>query len=58
MTLDAGGTNFVFSALQGGQEIVSPIVLASNSDNLDKCLKTIIEGFELVIKKLLPNKPQ
>ena len=24
MTLDAGGTNFVFSAMQGGKEIVSP----------------------------------
>ena len=27
MTLDAGGTNFVFSAIQGCREIVEPICL-------------------------------
>ena len=27
MTLDAGGTNFVFSAIQGGKEIADPVVL-------------------------------
>ena len=27
LTLDAGGTNFVFSAIQGGEEIVKPIHL-------------------------------
>ena len=57
LTLDAGGTNFVFSALQGGNEIVIPIILPSNCDNLEKCLKTIIEGFELVIQELLPARP-
>ena len=25
MTLDAGGTNFVFSAIQGNKEIVVPV---------------------------------
>ena len=25
MTLDAGGTNFVFSAMRGGEEIVEPV---------------------------------
>ena len=29
MTLDAGGTNFVFSAIQSNEEIVEPIVLPS-----------------------------
>jgi len=56
MTLDAGGTNFVFSALQGGEEIISPIKLLSNSSNLDLSLKTIIRGFKLV-KQLLPEEP-
>jgi len=46
LTLDAGGTNFVFSALQGGEEIVDPIALPSHADDLDKSLKTIIEGLE------------
>ncbi|MCI0513791.1 ROK family protein, partial [candidate division KSB1 bacterium] len=40
MTLDAGGTNFVFSAIQGNQEIISPLTLPSQSHNLDLCLKT------------------
>ena len=57
LTLDAGGTNFVFSALKGGDEIVAPIVLPSNCDDLEKSLKTIIEGFEHVIENLLPQKP-
>ncbi|WP_031428908.1 ROK family protein [Flavimarina sp. Hel_I_48] len=57
MTLDAGGTNFVFSALQGGKEIIQPIVLDSNSDNLDSCLQTIITGFRSVKKELLPKIP-
>ena len=37
MTLDAGGTNFVFSAIRSNEEIVEPIVLPSNGDNLEKC---------------------
>lgn len=57
MTLDAGGTNFVFSALQNGLEIINPIVLAANSADLDKCLKTIIAGFEQVKDALLPKVP-
>lgn len=48
MTLDAGGTNFVFSAYQGGLEIVVPITRASNSNDLEKCISTIYEGFESV----------
>ncbi len=56
MTLDAGGTNFVFSAIQGNKQIVEPIRLYPNSDNLEKCLETIISGFEIV-KKALANTP-
>jgi len=46
LTLDAGGTNFVFSAIKGGNEIVEPIQKPSYADNLELCLKTIIEGFQ------------
>lgn len=56
MTLDAGGTNFVFSALQAGNEIVEPVTLESHPSNLDRCLKTVISGFELV-KSLLTEQP-
>lgn len=52
MTLDAGGTNFVFSALQGGEEIVEPVALPANADNREKSLKNIIDGFEQVQDKL------
>jgi len=52
MTLDAGGTNFVFCAVQANQEIIDPIRLPSNADDLDRCLDTIIEGFEQVKAKL------
>lgn len=52
ITLDAGGTNFVFSAMRGYDFIISPHSYPSNSDNLDKCLKTMITGFQEVIRKL------
>lgn len=52
MTLDAGGTNFVFSAIQDSHEVVTPVTLPSNAHNLDQCLKRIIDGFQLVKSKL------
>ena len=55
MTLDAGGTNLVFTALQGGKQIISEITSPSNADNLDKCISSIINGFEEVKKNL--NEP-
>lgn len=48
LALDAGGTNFVFSAIQGGREVVEPITLPSSGHDLKKCLATIVEGFEAV----------
>lgn len=56
LTLDAGGTNFVYSAIQGGIEIVEPLVKPSFGDDLDKCLQHIILGFEEVISRLI-EKP-
>ena len=56
MTLDAGGTNFVFTAIQGNQEIVNPVVLPSHSGNLYVCLETIVEGFNM-IEKMLDDRP-
>lgn len=56
MTLDAGGTNFIFSAIQGGQQIVKPVRKNPNSHKLSKCLKTIIKGFETV-KEHLSQEP-
>lgn len=57
MTLDAGGTNFVFSAIKSGYEVVTPITLASFANDLYKCLQTLIDGFELVKDALYPEVP-
>ncbi len=52
LTLDAGGTNMVFCAMQKGEYLVDPIRLPSNSHNLDLCLKTMVDGFSAIIDKL------
>jgi glucokinase len=56
MTLDAGGTNFVFSAVRGLSNIIDPINMPSNGDNLEKCLESIVSGFKAV-EKAVPEKP-
>ncbi len=56
LTLDAGGTNFEFSAIQGNEGIIDPVKTPSFSDDLDKCISNIITGFEAV-QKNLPAKP-
>lgn len=48
MTLDAGGTNFVFSAMQGGREILAPIRLHAVADDLKGCLDVLVDGFTQV----------
>ncbi len=53
MTLDAGGTNFVFTAIKGCQEIVKPITKPSNAHDLEKCLKGMIDGFKQVRASLV-----
>lgn len=56
MTLDAGGTNFVFSAIQGGKEIITPTILSADPNNLTSCLETLKQGFMLT-KDSLPDSP-
>ncbi len=56
MTLDAGGTNFVFSALRGCREVIDPIFLPSDAHNLEACLSNIVNGFNAV-KSRLTEKP-
>ncbi len=48
MTLDAGRTKFVFSAIQANQPIVAPISYPTNPENLEQCLMTIVKGFKEV----------
>lgn len=52
ITLDAGGTNFVFGAIRGNEFIVEPITLPSMSANLDECLAQMVKGFEQIIAQL------
>ena len=56
MTLDAGGTNFVFSAMQGNKAVMEPFALPSRADDLERSLQTIVEGFTTV-KASLAAKP-
>ena len=52
LTLDAGGTNFVFSAIRGCREIVEPVRLDAVTDDVQRCLDTLAEGFRRVQAKL------
>jgi predicted NBD/HSP70 family sugar kinase len=52
VTLDAGGTNFVFGAMAGCKYIVEPITMPSNAHDLDLCLSTMVRGFKQIIEKL------
>jgi len=56
MTLDAGGTNFVFCAVQGEVEIIQPISLPAYGEGLTQVLQTILTGFSEV-KSILRNNP-
>lgn len=56
MTLDAGGTNFRFSAIRGNRPVTETIAMPSNGDQLDRCLANIVEGFTR-IKDACPQAP-
>jgi glucokinase len=48
MTLDAGGTNFRFSALRDNRAVTPVITTPSYGDDLDRCLANIVHSFTLV----------
>ena len=56
MTLDAGGTNLVFSAFCEGEEVVQPFTLPASKDNLEVSLQSIYQGFAAV-REQLPAAP-
>src|SRR5260221_6975044 len=56
MTLDAGGTNFRFSAMRAGKAVTETVAMPSNGDNLERCLANIVEGFTRV-KNGCPDAP-
>ena len=52
LTLDAGGTNFVFSAMRGGEEIVSPTHLPAETTDAGRCVECLVSGFKSVMESL------
>ena len=52
LTLDTGGTNMVFGAMQRGEFIVEPLTLPAHADDLDLCMKTMVDGFRTIIDQL------
>jgi predicted NBD/HSP70 family sugar kinase len=52
LTLDTGGTNMVFGAMQRGEFIVDPLTLPAHADDLDLCMKTMVDGFRAIIDQL------
>jgi glucokinase len=56
LTLDAGGTSFVFSAMKNNKEIVDSVTLPTQSHDLDSCLGNMVSGFTM-IKEKIEKKP-
>ncbi len=56
MTLDAGGTNFKFSAIRANRLLMEPLYLPAAADDLESCLDQLIEGFRRV-RAQLPSPP-
>ncbi|MFY0624650.1 MAG: ROK family protein [Reichenbachiella sp.] len=52
LTLDAGGTNFVFSAMKDREIVTNPINKKAYADNLNHCLESLFNGFKETITKL------
>ena len=57
LTLDAGGTNFVFGTMKGGEYYGETLSLPSNADDLDLCLRTMVQGFSTLIGGLDGEEP-
>ncbi|MEX2602813.1 MAG: ROK family protein, partial [Gracilimonas sp.] len=52
LTLDAGGTNFNFSAIQNKQQVGETITLPANADDLGKCISNLKNGFQQLFSQL------
>ena len=48
LTLDAGGTNLVFSAMKGCRHIGQTYSLPTEAGNLESCLNNIVEGLQFI----------
>jgi len=52
LTLDAGGTNFVFNAFKGGRALMEGIRKDANAAHLERCLTALKTGFHEVIQAI------
>jgi glucokinase len=52
LTLDAGGTNFVFNAFRGGKAISKGVRKNANADHLERCLANMKAGFRELMEEL------
>lgn len=52
LTLDAGGTNFVFSAIKDGSSFGKSFSLPANTSDLELCISSIISGFQELISSM------
>ena len=50
LTLDAGGTNLVFSAIRGGEEISESFTLPTDPHDLDRSLTLLEKGFSRILE--------
>ena len=57
LTLDAGGTNFDFQAVSGGEPISKGVRLPAAASELEEVLKMILKGFEEV-RAQAPARPE
>ena len=51
LSLDAGGTNFDFFAVHGGEIVTDKLRFSASVDTLDDMLKMILKGFEQLIQQ-------
>ncbi len=52
LTLDAGGTNFSFSAIRGGRTIGDSLTLPAEPNDLDASLRNMIAGFQALVDQI------
>ncbi len=52
LTLDAGGTNFSFSAMRSGQPVGESVTLPAEPHDLDASLHNLVAGFQALIDQL------
>ena len=56
LTLDAGGTNLVFSAMRSCRQTGKSFRLPTRAESLDRCLEQIVSGFDALMDGL-PEPP-